>query len=381
MPEVLEPRSERETATLLCEANRAGQAVTPRGGGTKMGWGNPPARAEVVLSTARLNQVIEHAWGDLTVTVEAGCTVGELQRTLALHGQRLAVDVLWPDRATVGGILSTNDSGALRLRYGGLRDLIIGITLALADGTLAKSGGKVVKNVAGYDLPKLATGALGTLGVITRAVFRLHPLPQNARTLTILARDAAEAQKTIDAIQNSQLAHAALQVRLESGEAPQVDILLEGTEAGIAAQELRIRELAGAAAVVAGSAVEEGSAGVWSAREQLWDQPGARGRELAIAKFSVLPADIARTVACIGSGSWSAVVQATGIGWLRRAPGGMKGLRAAIERSGGSLVILRDAGELDAWGTAGDTLPLMHALKEQFDPRGILNPGRFVGGI
>lgn len=374
MPEVIEPRSEREAAALLCEANHARRAVTPRGGGTKMGWGNPPVRADVVLSTARLNKVIEHAWGDLTVTVEAGCTVGELQRTLALHGQRLAVDVLWPERATVGGILSTNDSGALRLRYGGLRDLIIGITLALADGTLAKSGGKVVKNVAGYDLPKLATGALGTLGVITGAVFRLHPLPQNARTLTILVRDAAQAQKIIDAIQNSQLAHAALQVRLERGAAPQLDVLLEGTEAGIAAQELRIRELAGAAAVT------EGSAGVWSAREQLWEQPGT------IAKFSVLPADIAKAVACIGSGNWSAVVQATGIGWLRRAASGMKGLRATIEgnggeRSGGSLVILRDAGELDAWGTAGDILPLMHALKQQFDPRGILNPGRFVGGI
>src|SRR5213078_444214 len=120
----------------------------------------------------------------------------------AQHGQRLAVDELWPERATVGGILSTNDSGALRLRYGGLRDLIIGITLVLADGTIAKSGGKVVKNVAGYDLPKLATGALGTLGLITRAVFRLHPLPQNVRTLSIAARDADDAQKTMDAIQN-----------------------------------------------------------------------------------------------------------------------------------------------------------------------------------
>jgi glycolate oxidase FAD binding subunit len=375
MPEVLEPRSELEAAAILCDANQAGRAVTPRGGGTKIGWGNPPTRAGIILSTTRLNRVIEHAWGDLTVTVEAGCTVGELQRTLALHGQRLAVDVLWPERATVGGILSTNDSGALRLRYGGLRDLIIGITLALADGTLAKSGGKVVKNVAGYDLSKLATGALGTLGVITRAVFRLHPLPQNARTLSVLVRDAGEAQKTIDAIQNSQLAHAALQVRVESKAAPQVDILLEGTEAGIAAQELQIRKLAGTAAVVEGLAVEGSPAGVWSAREQLWEQPGA------IGKFSVLPADIAKTAAWIGSGSWSAVVQATGIGWLRRAAGGMRELRAAIERNGGSLVIMRDAGELDAWGTAGDTLPLMRALKQQFDPRGVLNPGRFVGGI
>src|SRR6185369_2061539 len=125
-------------------------------------------------------------------------------------GQRLAIDPLWPERATVGGILSTNDSGALRLGFGALRDLIIGITLVLADGTTAKSGGKVVKNVAGYDLPKLATGGMGTLGVITRAVFRLHPLPRNSKTLTIAVPDAAEMQRVILAILGAQLAPAAV---------------------------------------------------------------------------------------------------------------------------------------------------------------------------
>src|SRR5450755_3938923 len=166
-----------------------------------------------MLSTARLNRVIEHAGADLTVTVEAGCTIAELQRTLAQHGQRLAIDPLWPERATIGGILSTNDSGSLRLGYGALRDLIIGVTLVLADGTIAKSGGKVVKNVAGYDLPKLATGGLGTLGVIARAVFRLHPLPRNTRTLTIPVKDAADMQRMVSAILGAQLASAAVQVR------------------------------------------------------------------------------------------------------------------------------------------------------------------------
>jgi glycolate oxidase FAD binding subunit len=320
---------------------------------------------DVTLSTARLNRVIEHAWADLTVTVEAGCTVAELQRTLALHGQRLAIDPLWPEQATIGGILAANDSGALRLRYGGLRDLIIGITLVLADGTIAKSGGKVVKNVAGYDLPKLATGALGTLGLITRAVFRLHPLPQNVRTLSIAARDADDAQKTMDAIQNSQLAHSALQVRFTSGARPQVDVLLEGTEAGIAAQEAVVRNLAQPAVV------SEGSADVWNARQQLWEQPGT------IAKFGVLPAEIGNIAGQLPD----AVVQATGIGWARLETGATLELRASIERRGGSLVIVRDAQGLDAWGSAGDALPLMRALKQQFDPRGVLNPGRFVGGI
>src|SRR5215472_18254992 len=191
----IEPANEHQLADALRFANIAGLSAIPRGSGTKLGWGNPPSRADVVISTTRLNHVLEHAWADLTVTVEAGCMIQTLQETLAQHGQRLALDPLWPERATVGGILSTNDSGALRLRFGALRDLIIGVTIALPDGTLARSGGKVVKNVAGYDLPKLVTGALGTLGVITRAVFRLHPLPRNTRSFSIYTACPDDAQK------------------------------------------------------------------------------------------------------------------------------------------------------------------------------------------
>ncbi len=156
----------------------------------------------------------------------------------------MALDALWPDQATVGGVLSTNDSGALRLRFGGLRDLIIGVTLALPDGTLARSGGKVVKNVAGYDLPKLATGALGTLGLITRATFRLHPLPRNSRTLSISTHGLAEMQHCLAAIQDSQLAPSAVQVRLSEHAPPEIDILLEGTTPGLDAQEAHLHDLA-----------------------------------------------------------------------------------------------------------------------------------------
>src|SRR5881409_2217873 len=208
---VVDPGTEKELAEVLRLSNEAGLAVIPRGNGTKLGWGNPPTRADLILSTTRLNEIIEHAWADLTVTVEAGCTIQRLQETLAQHGQRLALDPLWPEKATIGGVLSANDSGALRLRFGALRDLIIRATIALADGTLASSGGKVVKNVAGYDLPKLVTGALGTLGVITRAVFRLHPLPRHSRSFTISVSNPREAQQIILAIQDSKLAHVALQ--------------------------------------------------------------------------------------------------------------------------------------------------------------------------
>ena len=385
---VVEPGTERELAETLRLSNDAGLAVIPRGGGTKLGWGNPAARADLILSTARLAEIIEHAWADLTVTVEAGCTVQRLQETLAQHGQRLALDPLWPKKATVGGVLSTNDSGALRLRFGALRDLIIGVTIALPDGTLASSGGKVVKNVAGYDLPKLVTGALGTLGVITRAVFRLHPLPRHTRTYSISVADGVEMQQLVYAIQNSKLAHISLQSHFSDDIRPVTDILFEGTEAGLAAQETELRKLSALANI------SEASASRWTAREELWTFSDAAGT--AIAKISILPANLARTIELVKRTAtehelrWNALVYATGLGWLRLEGkadslcGALQALRVELQGQGGSLVALHRPDKMpafDAWGSAGDALPLMKAVKQQLDPKNCLNPGRFVGGI
>lgn len=349
MSEILQPDSPQALAQALAEANAAQRLVAPRGGGTKTDWGNPGARADIVLSTVNLHRVIEHAWGDMTVTVEAGCTIAALQATLAEHGQRLAIDPLWPERATIGGILATNDSGALRLRFGSLRDLIIGITVALPDGTLAMSGGKVVKNVAGYDLPKLMTGALGTLGVITQAIFRLHPLPANTRTLTAKVDSLEAAQTLMLQIQDSQLAHSALQLRTVPLE---VDILLEGTEAGIAAQQKQLPQF------------QESSHQVWQARRELWPAGDA-----TIAKFSVLPSQIADAVTRLKPER--AVIQATGIGYARLTK---------PSRDLDNMTILTPS-PLDAWSHPADALPLMRAVKQQFDPGSILNRGRYVGGI
>src|SRR5712664_1396367 len=267
---LVEPGNEQELAKVLKLANAAGLTVIPRGGGTKLEWGNRPVRADVIVSTARLNRVLEHAWADLTVSVEAGCTIAKLQETLVKHGQRLALDALWPENATVGGVLSTNDSGALRLRFGSLRDLVIGVTLALADGTVASSGGRVVKNVAGYDLPKLVTGALGTLGVITRAIFRLHPLPRERRTISCVTTNVREAQRLVVAIQNSKLAHSALQICCETEMQPRVDVMFEGSEAGLTAQVEQVKVMMGAAAI------SDAGGDVWSARQEICSA-GKRG--------------------------------------------------------------------------------------------------------
>src|SRR6266481_4957304 len=372
---VIDPGTESELAEVLRLSNEAGLAVIPRGGGTKLGWGNPPARVDLILSTSRLTEIVEHAWADLTVTVEAGCTIQRLQETLAEHGQRLALDPLWPERATIGGVLSANDSGALRLRFGALRDLIIGVTIALPDGTLASSGGKVVKNVAGYDLPKLATGALGTLGVITRAV-------------SITTGNAEEAQRIVLAMQDSKLAHTFLQSHFSDDAAPLSDILFEGTDAGLNAQEAQLRTLCGTASV------SEASTATWAAREILWALTAPANA--AMAKISILPANLARTIQLVEHVAnekqlrWKALMYATGIGWLLLEGkagsllGALQALRGELESHGGSLIALHRPEKMpafDTWGSAGDAFTLMKAVKQQLDPKSTLNPGRFVGGI
>jgi glycolate oxidase FAD binding subunit len=388
---IVSPGNQQELAAILACANEAGLAVLPRGGGTKLDWGKPPQRAAIVLSTLRLNRVLEHAWADLTVVVEAGCTMQALQDTLARHGQRLALDVLWPTRATVGGVLSTNDSGALRLRFGALRDLIIGMTLGLPDGTSARSGGKVVKNVAGYDLPKLATGALGTLGVITRAIFRLHSLPWTATTITCRTDQIPKAQLLLKHLLASNLSCSAIQTRFLADKESEVstDILFEGTAAGLSSQIAQVQSLAGP---VSFSYTDPS---VWQFREQLYSGAKSSPVNSTLVKISALPVEAITLMADMqgllgGKAKVDATIQATGLGTLLlqgdadTIPSVLAGFRKKLESTGGSLVVLGNsltAKGIDPWGTPGDAFELMRSVKKQFDPKNTLNPGRFVGGI
>jgi len=385
---VVEPGTADELALVLRCANDAGLSVVPRGGGTKLGWGNPPRRADLVLSTARLEQVLEHAWADMTATVEAGCTVARFQKTLSEHGQRLALDALWPERATIGGILATNDSGSLRVRFGALRDLIIGITLALPDGTLAKSGGKVVKNVAGYDLPKLATGSLGTLGVITQAIFRLYPLPREVRSVSFTASSLETLSKLVLAVQDSKLAFTGLQLCAQSGGPPELAVRFEGTTGGIEAQLRQMLQLAADARQV------DSPQDPWSAREALWS-----GSEPAlICKCGVLPSQLSTLCGVVGRVAeplglaWKVVAQAVGLAFVRLSgsqeqalPAAAAKLRSELEQLSGTLAVLHCPPavkkDIEVWGSTGDAQALMRRVKEQLDPTGTLNPGRFVGGI
>jgi glycolate oxidase FAD binding subunit len=383
---VIEPGSAAEMAAVLQHAHDLGLRLAPRGGGTKMEWGNAPRGLDLILSTRRLERVLDHAWADMTATVEAGCTVAGFQRILAEHGQRLSLDPLWPDRSTIGGVLATNDSGTLRVRFGAMRDLVVGITVALTDGTLARSGGKVVKNVAGYDLPKLMAGSLGTLAVITEATFRLYPLPRRVRNLSFVLPTAEAMSQVVLALLDSTLTPTGLQIRAQKGDSLGVDVRLEGEEAALDARVDELRRLVTAKPT-------DAPAEIWDAREALW----AGAEPAVVCRLTVLPTRLGALCERVGREaepgglSWRVVAQAGGLAWLRLEGSAaalldvLRSLRRGVEAEEGSLAVLHGPPEVragaEAWGAPGDALPLMHRVKEQFDPAALLNPGRFVGGI
>jgi glycolate oxidase FAD binding subunit len=369
------PANTEEVAAILRFAHENRLAVVPWGGGTKQGWGYPVTPA-VLLETHRLNVIREHTWQDMTCTVEAGCTWTSLQSALAHHGQCVALDPLWPERATAGGIVATNDSGVFRLRYGGLRDLIIGMTIVLADGTVAHTGGKVVKNVAGYDLHKLMIGAFGTLGVITSVNFRLHSIPQCTQSFTFSAAAAEPLGAWLLKLLQQQLSTLSMQLR-GTAEGFHLDIQLASLPEVLRTQADLLESLAR----VEGLSMESATAAVWDARQQQFSH-----FHDFVCKATMLPSEIAPFAERVRSLGGESATQATGImmaGFPAAAGEHLPQLRRELEAAGGSLVVLKQPAErkLDCWGTLPDSLPLMREIKRRFDPEGVLNPGRFLGGI
>jgi glycolate oxidase FAD binding subunit len=367
------PANSEEVAAILRFAQDNHLAILSWGGGTKQGWGYPVAPA-VILETRRLNVIREHTWQDMTCTVEAGCTWAALQSALAQHGQSVALDPLWPERATVGGIVSTNDSGTLRLRYGSLRDLVIGMTIVLADGTIAHTGGKVVKNVAGYDLHKLMTGAFGTLSVITSINFRLHSIPKCTQSFTWAAPAAQPLGEWLVKLLHEQLSTLSIQLR-GTAEGFHLDIQLASLPEVLHTQA----DLLGSLGRAQGLAIEAATPAVWDARQQLFD------RDL-VSKATMLPSEIASFAERVRHLGGESVTQATGImiaGFPAAAAEHLPQLRTELEAAGGSLMVLKQPaeGNVDCWGTLPDSFRLMQEVKRRFDPESVLNPGRFLGGI
>jgi glycolate oxidase FAD binding subunit len=376
---VTRPRSTEEVSAVLRAAAGLGLRVLARGSGTRLAWGVPPTALDLIVDISRMDAVVAHAAGDLVVTVQAGLPMVALQDTLAPHRQRLALDSSDNLGGTIGGTIATAASGPLRYRYGSVRDLLIGITVVLADGSVARSGGKVVKNVAGYDLGKLYTGSLGTLGVITEAVFRLHPLPEASRWITVPAADAARAAAAIAAIRGSQHDPVALEVdRAAPGGPVIVGIAVEGVAGGIGARAGAVADLLAAAAGTPAMVTEQ--------PPDWWGQPPhpPQGPAATVTCEPTGLADLLATAPGTLRGSAGAGVLVAGLNDGDRLSTELPQLREIAHRHGGNAVLRCAPAKcktgLDVWGPV-PALALMRRLKEQFDPEHRLSPGRYVGGI
>ncbi len=392
---VASPASTDEVAGVMRAAAAHDLAVVVRGSGTKLGWGRPPGRLDLVLDTTRLDALVEHAAGDLIVVTGAGRRLEDLQRDLDKEGQRLGVDPA--RRGTVGGAVATGSTGPLRLHHGPVRDLVIGMTMVRADGVVAHSGGKVVKNVAGYDLGKLLTGSYGTLGVITHVAFRLHPQPAARLWVSGRATGTDGIHRAVQAIAHSQLMPAAVELdRRPGSDSATLTVLLEGHPDGLADRA------AEAVALTGGDAAPSDDPPEWWGHE-----PGRPGDALLKVTHEVgsLPAlltSMQEADAQSGCVSWFrgsvavgvALVSVAGVGEGVRSDGRRGAgdelarfvgrLREAAAHFGGTVVVQEAppgaVAGVDPWGPVRG-LELMRAVKHQFDPGRRLAPGRFVGGI
>ncbi len=382
---VVAPGSPEDVADLLRAARGSGLSVVPRGAGTKLGWGNPLRSVDLALDVRRLAGVLEYNPGDLVVRAEAGVTLAGLRDRLAAEGQQLALDPPEPG-ATLGGIVAANASGPRRLRYGTVRDLLIGVTVVLADGTVAHAGGKVVKNVAGYDLGKLFTGSFGTLGVIVETIFRLHPLPPAARVVELPYDGAQQAGEIVQCVLHSALVPSALELIQPRGGMRHLVVLFEGVEPAVAAQA------DAAVALTPGGRILETAPG------GLGRRPYAEG-EIGL-KISCEPAALPAVLEALdeverqhGLAAAVAAHAGTGVVWVgwpavsepAAVRPAVEQLRRAVAAYDGSVVVAAappavKAG-MDVWGPVGDALALMRRVKERFDPESRLSPGRFVGGM
>jgi glycolate oxidase FAD binding subunit len=365
----LKPGTAEEAAALLRTLGEEGRQVRPRGGGTK-DWGPLVEEGAAVVETGGLNRVLEHNVGDFTAVLEAGAPLAEAQATFAGEGQMLAIDPALRDEATVGGVMAANDSGPLRHRYGGMRDLVVGTTVALSDGTLARSGGKVIKNVAGYDLGKLFCGSLGTLGLIVRVAVRLHPLPPGTASAAGASDDPDRLGAAARALAAQPLEADCLDVDWRDG-AGRLLVRFGSAAAGDQAAETvtRMRELGLADCEV----IEDD--------DELWMTQRVRQRGDCVLKVSGRATDLP---AVCRAGGGVVGRPALGLYWISLPPD-PAAVAAAREALAPRACTLLDApAELrgDAWAAPDPgALAVMARIKERFDPARIFRPGTFVGGI
>ena len=408
---VVIPGSVQEMQDVLQISTKQGLSVMPAGAGTKLGIGNLPDKVDVLLATTRLNSVVEYEPADLTVTVEAGIQLKDLQTELAKHRQYLAMNPPYADRCTIGGIVATNASGSLRLRHGTARNQVLGLRVVRADGTVVKSGGKVVKNVAGYDLNKLYIGAFGTLGIITEVTLKLSPIPVRQAILTADFQNIQEAVDTglgivtsqtlpmfVNLFINSGLTHAEIETSASANRTELV-VGFGGDPETVSWQLTQCQGIMEQNGAVGVTIIEgESQQGLQAAVQEF--PADNRNTDMVVAKLNLKRTDISKIASQIADTDWARDVQmmallGSGVLYLTIPIGSdtdvqslaeiLSKLRQSVIQVQGNLIIEAAPPELkqhiDVWGSVEGTLGLMKQIKAKFDPKGLLNPGRFVSSI
>jgi len=404
------PGSIEEVAAVMALATEVASPVTPWGGGTAASVGMPAGRPGLVLGLTRLGRLLDHEPGDLTATVEAGITVEAFQTTLGSRGQWLSLDPPDAGRATVGGVLATNACGPRRHLYGTARDLLIGVTVVTADGSVVKGGGKVVKNVAGYDLPKLFIGSYGTLGVIVEATVKLRPLAEQEELMSVRFDRLKDAGAAVRAVAASDLIPNAVELLdgvaaggagVTAGSPAAGGVLVVGFDGVREQVDWQRAELARLTAPLGGRDVRPLEPAAW-ARLGVAARAAFRA-PAAVMALAVLPSQVAELMEqgagiARARGLASAWAAHAGVGVVRSALASDPGLKdpaalAAVlaewremARAGGGHANLEWAplavkSQVSAWDDPGAAGRIMERIKAQLDPRHILNPGRFVAGI
>ena len=405
---VTTPSAIEDAAQIVAAANQHDLQVMAYGGGSHTNLGGLADQIDVLIRTSKLTRLLEHEAPDLTCRIEAGITLADLQAQLAKQGQRLALDPPEAAQTTIGGILATNASGPRRLRYGTARDLVIGLHVIQANGEIARSGGRVVKNVAGYDLNKLYIGSLGTLGLIAEANFKLHPLPAEERTLLLTYTNAEDAMHTAIDITRSQLTPSALEL-IDSGAASDMSdffgqhlpgngwtlaINFEGSTTTISRQIDETYLLARKYNALLDDELEG------EQQERFWQAVREHMQGTVTCKAAILVSHIVPYLQhieriCHSQDLEAAIVAHAGNGILfielrpgdatQRLVDAINALRIHAQEARGSLVVeccpVEIKRRIDVWGEPGTDFRMMQRLKQQFDPKGTFVKGRFLGGL
>jgi len=395
---IVYPSIAEELKSVITRAYSNGWGVLPCGRGTKLGWGGMSKGVDLVVSTERLNRVVEHAVGDLTVTVEAGVKFADLQEILLKTGQFLPLEPAYPQEATIGGIVATADSGSWRQRYGGVRDMLLGISFVRSDGQIAKAGGRVVKNVAGYDLMKLFTGSYGTLGILTEVTLRVYPVQEAAATVVLTGEKEAIASATKTLLASAltptaiDLLSTKLVTQLGFGQGMGLMVRFQSVTDSVKEQSSRLLEVGQQLGLQGTLYTDANEANLWqSLQEQIWTAP----HEPAITcKIGVLPTAAVTTLTQLDTLTSSTglgfIHAGSGLGRLRLDPAAVTPetileMRRHCQAQSGFLTVLEAPislkQQLDVWGYNSSALNIMSQIKQQFDPKNLLSPYRFVGGI